>query len=55
MIGHYDTVHPRGKLSTRIEDNLLFGGRLGLYKYMNMDQVIKEALFLVQKEKDEPY
>ena len=25
MIGHYDTVHPSGKLETRMEDNLLFG------------------------------
>ncbi|MBE6493513.1 MAG: UDP-galactopyranose mutase [Methanosphaera stadtmanae] len=33
------------------EDKILFGGRLGLYKYMNMDQVIKEALILVEKEK----
>lgn len=33
------------------EDKILFGGRLGLYKYMNMDQVIKEALILTEKEK----
>ena len=25
MIGHYDTVHPRGKIEARIEQNLLFG------------------------------
>ncbi|WP_455646120.1 UDP-galactopyranose mutase [Methanosphaera sp.] len=31
--------------------NILFGGRLGMYKYMNMDEVIKEALQLVEKEK----
>ncbi|MCD7781227.1 MAG: UDP-galactopyranose mutase [Methanosphaera sp.] len=35
------------------EDNLLFGGRLGMYKYMNMDQVIKEAIDLVKKEIEE--
>ena len=37
------------KLSEK-EDNILFGGRLGLYKYMNMDQVIKEALNLTRDE-----
>ena len=35
------------------EDKIIFGGRLGLYKYMNMDQIIKEALNLIQKEKKE--
>ncbi|MDD6286387.1 UDP-galactopyranose mutase [Methanosphaera sp.] len=32
------------------EPNILFGGRLGMYKYMNMDQVIEEALTLTKKE-----
>lgn len=31
------------------EENLYFGGRLGLYRYMDMDKVIKEALTLSQK------
>ena len=26
------------------EENVFFGGRLGTYKYYNMDQVIAEAL-----------
>lgn len=32
------------------EDHVIFGGRLGSYKYYNMDQVIEEALALSEKE-----
>ncbi|OWT32362.1 UDP-galactopyranose mutase [Methanobrevibacter sp. 87.7] len=32
------------------ENNLIFGGRLGMYKYYNMDQIIEEALKLVESE-----
>lgn len=32
------------------ENNVLFGGRLGMYRYMNMDEVIEEALNLAQNE-----
>jgi UDP-galactopyranose mutase len=32
------------------EDNVIFGGRLGEYKYYDMDKVIKSALNLVDKE-----
>ena len=32
------------------EDNVIFGGRLGNYKYYNMDQVIEEALNMAQTE-----
>lgn len=32
------------------EENVIFGGRLGHYKYYNMDQVIEEALSMAQKE-----
>ena len=32
------------------EKNVLFGGRLGLYRYMDMDQVIEEALALAESE-----
>lgn len=31
------------------QDKVIFGGRLGQYKYYNMDQVIKEALNLVNQ------
>ena len=30
--------------------NVIFGGRLGEYKYYNMDKVIEEALKLAKKE-----
>lgn len=30
--------------------NIIFGGRLGMYRYFNMDQVMKEALNRVSKE-----
>lgn len=33
------------------EDKVIFGGRLGEYKYYDMDQVIEEALKLCSKEK----
>ena len=32
------------------EPNILFGGRLGSYRYYNMDQVILEALVLAERE-----
>lgn len=32
------------------EKNVLFGGRLGMYRYMDMDQVIQEALNLAEAE-----
>jgi UDP-galactopyranose mutase len=30
---------------------ILFGGRLGQYKYYNMDQVVRAALDMVKEEK----
>ena len=35
------------KLSKK-EDNVIFGGRLGMYQYFDMWQVIDEALKLVK-------
>jgi UDP-galactopyranose mutase len=32
------------------EEKLLFGGRLGMYRYFDMDKVIEEALDMAQKE-----
>ena len=32
------------------EENVIFGGRLGEYKYYNMDQVIKAALQAADQE-----
>lgn len=34
------------------EDNVIFGGRLGEYKYYDMDKVIKRALEVVRGEKE---
>ena len=34
------------------EDNVIFGGRLGMYQYFDMWQVIDEALKLVKKLKN---
>jgi len=32
------------------DDNVIFGGRLGMYKYYDMDKVIESALTLVGLE-----
>ena len=32
------------------EKNVLFGGRLGMYRYMDMDKVIEEALNMAETE-----
>ena len=32
------------------EENVIFGGRLGQYRYYDMDKVIKAALDLAEKE-----
>jgi UDP-galactopyranose mutase len=36
---------------SRREDRLIFGGRLGLYQYLDMDRVIEKALQLAETEK----
>ena len=33
-----------------MEERVIFGGRLGTYKYYNMDQVVAQALELCGKE-----
>ena len=35
------------------EGNVIFGGRLGQYKYYDMDKIIEEALSLVEKVREE--
>ena len=37
------------KLLAQKETNVYFGGRLGLYQYMDMDQTVKEAVALLEK------
>ena len=32
------------------EKNIIFGGRLGSYRYYNMDQIVQAALELARKE-----
>ena len=34
-----------------LDQNVFFAGRLGSYRYMNMDQIIKEALELFKQLK----
>ncbi len=36
-------------LNLILDSNIIFGGRLGLYKYLNMDQTIEEALNTFKK------
>ena len=38
------TLYAKYKELADSEDNVIFGGRLGTYRYMDMDQVIKQAL-----------
>lgn len=38
------------KLARKNHPNIIFGGRLGQYRYYNMDQVIMAALQIVRKE-----
>ena len=37
-------------LSAEKEENIIFGGRLGEYKYYDMDAVIAAALDMCEKE-----
>ena len=37
------------------EENIIFGGRLGMYKYFDMDAVIAEALNCVKENLGEQY
>ena len=32
------------------EENVIFGGRLGMYKYFDMQNIVREALDLVREE-----
>ena len=40
----------QGKELAQKEDNIIFGGRLGEYKYYDMDAVIASALEMSEKE-----
>lgn len=43
-------IYKRYKTLAEKENNTFFGGRLGTYQYMDMDQVIKQALDDVEKK-----
>lgn len=45
-----DTLYKKYKELADKEDNVIFGGRLGLYKYFDMDSDIQAALSLVKEE-----
>ena len=45
-----DLYKQYAKLASEKADNVIFGGRLGQYRYYNMDQVLHAALTVVNKE-----
>lgn len=47
-----DLYKQYAKLASEQADNVIFGGRLGQYRYYNMDQVLHAALTAVNKEFD---
>ena len=46
-----DTLFAEYKKLAEKEENILFGGRLGQYKYYDMDKVIEAALVIVSEQK----
>lgn len=47
---HNDAVYEKYRALAAQKTNVLFGGRLGLYKYFDMDKVIRAALDAVRAE-----
>ena len=45
-----NTLYLKYKEFSKKDSNVIFGGRLGAYKYYDMDQVIEEALKCLEKE-----
>ncbi len=45
-----NTLYNKYKELADKEENILFGGRLGMYKYFDMHHIIKEALILANQE-----
>ena len=45
-----DTLYQKYKQLADMDEKIIFGGRLGQYKYYDMDKVIEEALKLVKRE-----
>ena len=44
------TLYEQYKALAEAEDNVIFGGRLGEYKYYDMDKTIEVALAAAKKE-----
>lgn len=44
-----DDLKKLDKYNTETSENVIFGGRLGTYEYLNMDQVIEQALLIYEK------
>ena len=51
-IGHIVLDHSEDSELAEKEENVIFGGRLGEYRYYDMDKVIAAALKAVEKEKN---
>ena len=45
-----DAVYEKYRALAAEKKNVLFGGRLGLYKYFDMDKVIRASLDAVREE-----
>ena len=45
-----NALYAKYKVLADKEDNVIFGGRLGMYKYYDMHHVIAEALKCVKEE-----
>ena len=45
-----NALYEKYKALAQKEDKVIFGGRLGMYKYFDMHHVIEEALKCVKKE-----
>ena len=46
-----ESIYKEYKMRSILDQNVFFAGRLGTYRYMNMDQIIKEALELFKQLK----
>ncbi len=47
---HNNALYRKYKALSLKDKNLFFGGRLGFYKYMDMDDIIESALEFVRGE-----
>lgn len=45
-----NALYEKYRMESKLCDKVRFGGRLGTYRYYNMDQVVEQALLAVQEE-----